>query len=339
MDRRRFAALTAGAAAATAAGAGCGEDGTPRWHPAARTKGPRSTVAVLRAENYESPVEDTIMRGIQTCGIDVRDRSVLLKPNFVEYDPDGVINTHPAVVHAAIVAFRRLGASEVVVGEGAGHRRDGEYLIRETGVGAALRDAGARFVDLNLDAVSPVEARSSYTRLGRLYLPNSILDADLVVSMPKLKTHHWAGVTLSLKNMFGIMPGAVYGWPKNVLHREGIRESILDINAALAGMRRFAIVDGIVGMEGNGPIQGEPRHSGVLVFGEDPVAVDATCCRLIGVNPVKVAYLREAAEFLGNLDTSRIDQRADDPTAFTQSYRLLERFDELRLDVASLAED
>lgn len=330
MDRRRFTTLTAGAAAAAVSG--CKDDEAPRWHPAAVAKGPRSAVAVLRAPDYESPLEDTIMRGIQACGIEVRGRSILLKPNFVEYDPNGVINTHPLVLHAAIVAFRRLGAGEVVVGEGAGHRRDGEYLVRETGVGAVLRDAGARFVDLNLDAVSPVEVRSSFTQMGRLYLPNSVLGADLIVSMPKLKTHHWAGVTLSLKNMFGIMPGAVYGWPKNVLHWQGIGESILDINAALTRMRRFAIVDGIVGMEGNGPIQGEPRHSGILVFGEDPVAVDATCCRLMGVDPEKVGYLREAAEFLGNLDTSRIDQRGDDPAASAQPYLLLGGFQELRLD-------
>ena len=74
--------------------------------------------------------------------------------------------------------------------------------------------------------------------------------------MPKLKTHHWAGVTLSLKNFFGCMPGRVYGWPKNVLHVRGIPESILDINAAVRP--HLAIVDGIVGMEGDGPIMGDP---------------------------------------------------------------------------------
>ena len=297
----------------------------------------RSPVAVLTAADYAGPLADVVTRGIQACGLDVSGRSVLLKPNFVEFDPNGVINTHPLVLHAAVEAFRSLGARQVTVGEGAGHRRDGEYLIRETGIGAVLHDAGAPFVDLNLDSVRRTPARSAYTKLGELYLPEAVLSADLVVSMPKLKTHHWAGVTLSLKNMFGVMPGAVYGWPKNVLHREGIGKSILDINAALTVGPRFAIVDGIVGMEGNGPIQGEARHSGVLVFGADPVAVDATCCRLMGIEPDRVAYLAEASRFLGNLETARIEQRGEDPGPLAQPYHLLEGFEDLRADPASEA--
>ena len=91
----------------------------------------------------------------------------------------------------------------------------------------------------------------------RSTLPASLKRADLVVSLPKMKTHHWAGVTLAMKNLFGVMPGVAYGWPKNVLHHAGIPGSILDINAAVRPA--LAIVDGIVGMEGDGPIMGTPR--------------------------------------------------------------------------------
>ena len=172
--------------------------------------------------------------------------------------------------------------------------------------------------------------RSRYTRLGQLYLPTAVLETDLVVSMPKLKTHHWAGVTLSLKNMFGIVPGSVYGWPKNVLHWHGIGNSILDINAAL-GVPRFNIVDGIVGMEGNGPIQGEPRRSGVLVLGRDPVAVDATASRLMGLDPRRVGYLQEASRFLGNLEPERIRQVGEDPVPLRRDYHVLDGFQDIRL--------
>jgi uncharacterized protein (DUF362 family) len=158
-----------------------------------------------------------------------------------------------------------------------------------------------------------------------LYLPETVMSADLFVSLPKMKTHHWAGVTLSMKNLFGIVPGSIYGWPKNLLHWAGIRESILDINAALP-MRRFNIVDGIVGMEGNGPIQGEPVPSGVLVFGEDPVAVDATAARLMDIDPHKVSYLEEAGRFLGNLETERIVAIGEDPDRHRRDYRVLPRF-------------
>jgi uncharacterized protein (DUF362 family) len=147
--------------------------------------------------------------------------------------------------------------------------------------------------------------------------------------MPKMKLHHWAGVTLSMKNLFGIMPGAVYGWPKNTLHVHGIHQSIMDINATLP-VPRFNIVDGIIGMEGNGPIQGTARQSGVLVFGEDPVAVDATAARLMGVEPARVWYLMQANRFLGNIDDMRIDQLGEDPVRFAQDYALIESMENLR---------
>jgi uncharacterized protein (DUF362 family) len=114
-----------------------------------------------------------------------------------------------------------------------------------------------------------------------------------------------------------------------VLHYAGVQSSILDINATLA-MPRFNIVDGIVGMEGDGPIRGDARASGVLVFGSDPVAVDATAARLMMVEPNRVTYLREANRFLGNLDEARIEQRGESIERFAQEYRLLEGMRHLR---------
>jgi uncharacterized protein (DUF362 family) len=234
------------------------------------------------------------------------------------------------VIAATVAALKTLGAREVVVAEGPGHRRDTEYLLDASGLLGALRDVDARYVDLNVDAVRPVTLRSRYTALGQLYLPATVLDADLLVSMPKLKTHHWAGVTLSLKNMFGIVPGSCYGWPKNVLHWHGIGNSILDINAALA-MPRLAIVDGIVGMEGNGPIQGVAKPMGVLVFGTDWVSVDATCARLMELDPSRVDYLRQAGQFLGNVDEARITQVGEQPGPLARPFAVLDAFSDLRL--------
>jgi len=88
-------------------------------------------------------------------------------------------------------------------------------------------------------------------------------------------------MTLSMKNLFGIIPGVKYGRPKNFLHWHGINESIVDINSPIRS--HFSIVDGIVGMEGNGPIQGTPTPVGVLIFSDDPVAVDATSARVVGL--------------------------------------------------------
>ena len=148
-------------------------------------------------------------------------------------------------------------------------------MLEQSGLGDVLSEAGLEFVDLNHDEVEFVPNLLGQSSLPRLALPMSLRRADLIVSLPKLKTHHWAGVTLSLKNFFGVMPGIVYGWPKNVLHYAGIGPSILDINAAVRP--HLAIVDGIIGMEGDGPIMGTPRHLGALVMGTNLPAVDATC--------------------------------------------------------------
>ncbi|MDH3734811.1 MAG: DUF362 domain-containing protein [Gemmatimonadota bacterium] len=327
-DRRDFLKLMAGGAAA--ATMGCA-DPDP-WTPAAVRKTDRSAVAVLPAPDYdEARLVEVVRDGIGMFDLDVRGRRVVLKPNLVEFDPRGVINTHPALVAATVEAFRLEGATEVVVAEGPGHRRDNEYLLEASGLGAQLRDTGARFVDLNHDAVRRVELKTSFTGLGHLYLPETVLDAGLFVSMPKLKTHHWAGVTLSMKNLFGIVPSAIYGWPKNVLHWAGLEGSILDINAAL-DVPRFNIVDGILGMEGNGPIQGEAREVGILLFGEDPVAVDATGARLMSIDPLAVGYLSKADAFLGNADDALLEQRGDSLESHRTNFRVLSMFEEMKTE-------
>jgi uncharacterized protein (DUF362 family) len=322
MDRRRFL-LGSLLTPLTGTLAGCsGDSGDGR---SAYRGTPEAKVAILGKASYAEPLVDTILQGIRLFRLNVHGKKVLLKPNLVEFDPAGVINTHPAVVAAAIEAFRRLGAREVLVGDGSGHRRDNEYLLQASGLQAVLQDHRIRYVDLNTDDVRPLALRTGFTRLRQLYFPETVLTADLVVSMPKLKTHHWAGVTLSMKNMFGAIPGSIYGWPKNVLHWAGIDESIVDINSTLT-MPRFAIVDGIVGMEGDGPIRGTPRHAGILIFGEDPVAVDATAARCMMIDPTRIPYLRVAGGFLGHLDQKRITQVGEKVEGVAQDFQVIAAF-------------
>jgi uncharacterized protein (DUF362 family) len=145
----------------------------------------------------------------------------------------------------------------------------------------------------------------------------------MVVSLAKLKTHHWAGVTLCMKNLFGVMPGWAYGWPKNLLHWAGITESILDINATVRP--GLGIVDGIVGMEGDGPIMGSPVHAGVLVMGRSLTAVDATCCRIMGIDPGRVEYLRRAEGWLGPVREASIAQRGEAISSVRRKFLLVSR--------------
>ena len=131
-----------------------------------------------------------------------------------------------------------------------------------------------------------------------------MVDADLIVSMPKLKTHHWMGLTAAMKNLYGTLPGVIYGWPKNVLHYAGIPQTVVDINASLPPT--IAIVDGILCMEGDGPILGTPKPMGLLAIGLNPTAVDATLARITGFDPRKVPYLALAEGRLGPIDERAI---------------------------------
>ena len=304
-------------------------DRSPKWQRDAFRKKENSRVAILAATRYDQALKDTIVRGIKLCGLDVKGKRILLKPNLVEFDPKGVINTHPAVIEAAVDSFRGLGAAQVTVAEGPGHRRDNEYLLSASGLYNVIKEHRVRYVDLNTDDVRATPLRSRFTDLKQLYLPESLYNADLLVSMPKLKTHHWVGVTLSLKNMFGVVPGVVYGWPKNILHWQGINNSILDINSSLP-LPQFAIVDGIIGMEGNGPLQGQAKSSGVLIFGDDFVAVDATAARLMTLEPQKIEYLAAAGEFLGNLDQEKIQQVGERLDKLQQDFAVIDDFQKLK---------
>ena len=239
----------------------------------------RAEVFIGLAASYTEDLAQTLQNGLRELGLgpgSIKGKTVLLKPNLVEPTrADPQINTHPAVVRAAGEVFRRWQAREVIVAEGQGHCRDSQYVLDESGLAPMLAESKLEFIDLNHDDVCAVPNALRMSRLHDLMLPVTLRRADLIVSMPKMKTHHWAGVTLSLKNLFGVMPGVCYGWPKNVLHHAGIPESILDIAATVRP--HLAIVDGIVGMEGDGPIMGTPRTSGVLVMGTNLPAVDATC--------------------------------------------------------------
>jgi len=120
----------------------------------------------------------------------------------------------------------------------------------------------------------------------------------------------------------------VYGWPKNVLHWAGIPQCIADLHTLFP--KTFAIVDGIIGMEGNGPIQGTPRAASVVVAGASPVAVDATCCRIMGLDPARIGYLQLAAG-VQNLGEELIPQRGERIESVATSFAVLPELAGLRL--------
>jgi uncharacterized protein (DUF362 family) len=318
LTRRNFFKYTAAAAFVAAAGL--------IFSKFFRERQSQAAAYIASVNGYEADIVPSILRGLQALGItseQVKAKRVLLKPNLVE-PHSGVshINTHPLVIRAAAEAFRYLGAAHVAVAEGAGHRRDSLLVLEESGLADVLFEDKIPFVDLNSGPVTRIKNLGARSKLGDLILPKALVSADLVVSLAKMKTHHWAGITLAMKNLFGVMPGMAYGWPKNVLHWAGITESILDITATVKP--GLAIVDGIVGMEGDGPIMGRPVQVNVLVMGRNLPAVDATCARIMGINPRKIPYLKHASGWLGPIREFSIEQRGERIASVRRNFELLD---------------
>jgi uncharacterized protein (DUF362 family) len=287
-----------------------------------------SAVHIASAESYDPDLAAVLRAQFEhfRTHVPLAGKRVVLKPNLVEYHRGKVINTDPRVVAAVIELCKSEGAAEIIVAEGPGHWRNVQYLVDESGLGEVLKKYNVPFIDLNHDEPEKLLNLGRLTGLDYLYIARTVVQTDVLISLPKLKTHHWAGATLSLKNLFGTLPGICYGWPKNELHWRGIPQSIVDI--ALTNTPHLAIVDGIVGMEGDGPLNGSAKPMGLLVMGADLLAVDATCCRLMGLDPRRIPYLMLGQQKkLGRLNEADIPQLGETIATKMKRFQLPPKVD------------
>jgi len=294
--------------------------------------GPLLQVALVHCPNYEPErLLEAIRAGWRsTRPPEVRGKRVVIKPNIADFSPDRPIHTDARLVEALIRHLGDLGAREIVLAEGPPHNRDTEMLFRQSGFEALARRQSVPLIDLNCDDITPVKCvNPRATLLKELYLPKTILSADVIISVPKMKTHKLAGITLSMKNMFGVLPGMKYGWPKNTLHWNGIPLSICEINGTIK--THYSIIDGIVGMEGHGPIMGTAKKAGVLVMGANALSVDATAARVMGVDPARVDYLVMAQTIkLGSLRSENIGVAGETLEKFRTDFVLDPEYSFLR---------
>lgn len=286
---------------------------------------PLAPVFVAANQKYSAELAHTIDEGFRATGLSpasLKGMRVLLKPNMVEPARGRPqMTTHPAVVVAAAKYFRKHGAT-VTVGEAPGHVRDTQMALEESGIGVALAEEKIPFADLNYQQVRWFPNRGGRSPLKGFYFPQAIAESDLVVSLPKLKTHHWVGMTACLKNLYGTLPGIKYGWPKNILHHAGIPETVADIHASLP--RCITIVDAIECMEGDGPILGTSKWMGLLILGCDLPAVDATCARIMGLEPGRLSYLPLAVRRGAQIAERKIPQRGEPWRAVANPFALLD---------------
>lgn len=291
-----------------------------RW----RRKDP-SPVAIVKCASYaDLPALDLAAVTAKLQLPNVKGKKVLLKINMVDFRSDRPLTTDKAVIEAAVKLMVKLGAAEIIVGDASALNRDTDYLLEATGIGQCCSKLGVPFVDLNIDDIDKVENAAGLTKEKFFAMPRTVTQCDLLISMPKLKTHRLALVTASLKNLFGAIPGRAYGWPKNFLHVNGIAPSVIDL--AIAAKPGFAIMDAIVAMEGHGPLDGHAVNTGYLILGPDLAAVDAVGCRTMKIAPENVAYMRIAEEMIGNTRPEKINLTEESIESVAREFKLPSSF-------------
>ncbi len=272
-----------------------------------------SVVSIRRVDDYD-PM--SVLDAMRAClaplggmGAFVRPgQRVLLKPNILGgFRPERAATTHPTVVRAAILLAQEAGA-RVAVGDSPGVGSLAA-AAKASGVVAALEGTGAGLADF--DHAQDFEL-STNTIAKRLTLARAVADADVIISLPKLKTHAQMTFTGALKNQYGLIPGTRKSqWHFRLQQREWLAELILDVHRL--ARPALAIMDAIVAMEGKGPSGGRPRRIGALLAGQDLAAVDTVACALIGLDPGTVPVMRAArAAQIGSTTLTDIDVVGDD---------------------------
>ena len=232
-------------------------------------------------------------------------RRVLIKPNLLRASaPDGGIVTHPAVLEAVVREVEARGPDEIVVGDNPGLFSYGanEAAFEETGL---ARAAGTYYRNIGTDAVRIPLKTPGFD--GTASVSRAVMEADVIISLPKFKTHGLTVITGAIKNSYGILPGA----QKARLHMaagnpERFHETIVDVFKLR--VPDFFIMDAVVGMEGNGPASTELRSIGCLLASGNAVAMDAVMARMMGLDPGRLRFLRRAAEDgLGRYEAERIE--------------------------------
>ena len=204
-------------------------------------------------------------------------------------------NTDPSLLDA-VLSMVRQRTHNIVVGESNGMRYDTEDAFEVSGYYPIIEKHGARALNFSKDEW----VETDYPEIRGWGLSKTLLEADVFITLPVLKTHATTVFTGALKNQFGCFPQH-----NRILLHPKLDRVLVIINEILKP--KITIMDGIVAMEGRGPINGQPRRFDMLVGSTDPVAVDATAMRLVGIDPYTSRHVRWAAESgVGQIDPARI---------------------------------
>ncbi len=268
-------------------------------------------VALLRCKEYDVDlVEETLRQGFELLGGDAFLRKlipygsqVFLKPNLLSSEPPGSPVVTDYRTFEAVIRIFKDYAGSIRFGDspGFGH-------AAKAAESCGLMEVAKRY-DVSFDPFESFEtvALEDYLLVPRFDVASAVMEADVLVSLPRLKTHGMTSYTGAIKNQFGCIPGLKKAaWHGRMPRVKDFSRMLLDINKLVD--TKFAILDGIVAMEGNGPKNGRPNPMETLIMGESLSAVDSLAATLIGYNPEEIPYLLEARESgFGPTDLKQIE--------------------------------
>ena len=261
-------------------------------------------VGIERCTSYDPlTVYEALKKTVELAGdLDVAGKIVLLKPNILsDSPPEKVITTHPVFLEAAIVLVREMGARRILVGDSPGMQPPG-FSGKACGLGEAAKKNGAEWIDFTKEKIEVPCPEGKVVK--KFTLTQAVREADIIISLPKLKNHQLMYYTGAMKNMFGLIPSiAKSPFHARFQRRESFAAMIVDLN--LAVKPAYAFLDAIIGMEGPGPAAGSPRQTGLVMASSNLLALDVAATRAIGYPPEQIPVNKDALSrgfWLSNLE-------------------------------------
>jgi len=250
-------------------------------------------VGIERCASYDpSEVYEALKRAVELSGdLDVAGKTVLLKPNILsDTPPEKAVCTHPAFLEAAIRLVREMGAKRIFAGDSPGLQPPG-FSAKASGLGEVIRKNDAEWVDFTKGKIDVACPEGKVVK--KFTMTQVVKEVDMIISIPKLKTHQLMYFTGAMKNIFGLIPSVAKSpYHARFSSRESFAAMIVDLN--LAVKPAYAFMDAIIGMEGHGPAAGNPRQVGLVMASSNLLAMDVAATTVMCYPPSGIPVSKDA---------------------------------------------
>jgi uncharacterized protein (DUF362 family)/NAD-dependent dihydropyrimidine dehydrogenase PreA subunit len=254
-----------------------------------------SDVLIVKCPNYtQENVDKAVARVFKDIPIKIKPKSkVLIKPNILmAKKPEYACSTHHAMIEAVCKILAK-NKCQIIIGESSGFNTMNGFTV--SGIKAVAEKYNAKIIAFENDKIS--DRKINGIILKELKITSLIDDVDYIINMPKMKTHMLMRITGAVKNCYGFIPG----FQKAIYHTKGKDENqfgelLIDIYTQCKDKIAINIMDAIVGMEGEGPGNGDPKNTGLIIASTDALALDVTQSKIMGFDPIKIQTIRAAVD-------------------------------------------